>query len=203
MNKDEVIIILGSSSPRRKELIKKLNIPYRIMIPHIDERLLDDYFFINKNNIDIKEYPLKEAILKANSLLSNYNLKDNEILLTLDTAIIFNNKIYNKPKNKKDAFNTLKEFSSSFHECISAYQLIYKNKIIKRSVITKVYFNKLSTSLINRYLNEINVFDKAGSYAIQDDKKYHLINKIEGSYYNVIGFPLEDIKKDINLLINE
>ena len=173
------------------------------MIPHIDERLLDDYFFINKNNIDIKEYPLKEAILKANSLLSNYNLKDNEILLTLDTAIIFNNKIYNKPKNKKDAFNTLKEFSSSFHECISAYQLIYKNKIIKRSVITKVYFNKLSTSLINRYLNEINVFDKAGSYAIQDDKKYHLINKIEGSYYNVIGFPLEDIKKDINLLINE
>lgn len=203
MNKDEVIIILGSSSPRRKDLIKKLNIPYRIMIPHIDERLLDDYFFINKNNIDIKEYPLKEAILKANSLLSNYNLKDNEILLTLDTAIIFNNKIYNKPKNKKDAFNTLKEFSSSFHECISAYQLIYKNKIIKRSVITKVYFNKLSTSLINRYLNEINVFDKAGSYAIQDDKKYHLINKIEGSYYNVIGFPLEDIKKDINLLINE
>lgn len=203
MNKDEVIIILGSSSPRRKDLIKKLNIPYRIMIPHIDERLLDDYFFINKNNIDIKEYPLKEAILKANSLLSNYNLKDNEILLTLDTAIIFNNKIYNKPKNKKDAFNTLKEFSSSFHECISAYQLIYKNKIIKRSVITKVYFNKLSTSLINKYLNEINVFDKAGSYAIQDDKKYHLINKIEGSYYNVIGFPLEDIKKDINLLINE
>ena len=203
MNKDEVIIILGSSSPRRKDLIKKLNIPYRIMIPHIDERLLDDYFFINKNNIDIKEYPLKEAILKANSLLSNYNLKDNEILLTLDTAIIFNNKIYNKPKNKKDAFNTLKEFSSSFHECISAYQLIYKNKIIKRSVITKVYFNKLSTSLINKYLNEINVFDKAGSYAIQDDKKYHLINKIEGNYYNVIGFPLEDIKKDINLLINE
>ncbi len=203
MNKDEVIIILGSSSPRRKKLIKKLNIPYRIMIPHIDERLLDDYFFINKNNIDIKEYPLKEAILKANSLLSNYNLKDNEILLTLDTAIIFNNKIYNKPKNKKDAFNTLNEFSSSFHECISAYQLIYKNKIIKRSVITKVYFNKLSTSLINKYLNEINVFDKAGSYAIQDDKKYHLINKIEGSYYNVIGFPLEDIKKDINLLINE
>ena len=203
MNKDEVIIILGSSSPRRKKLIKKLNIPYRIMIPHIDERLLDDYFFINKNNIDIKEYPLKEAILKANSLLSNYNLKDNEILLTLDTAIIFNNKIYNKQKNKKDAFNTLNEFSSSFHECISAYQLIYKNKIIKRSVITKVYFNKLSTSLINKYLNEINVFDKAGSYAIQDDKKYHLINKIEGSYYNVIGFPLEDIKKDINLLINE
>ena len=203
MNKDEVIIILGSSSPRRKKLIKKLNIPYRIMIPHIDERLLDDYFFINKNNIDIKEYPLKEAILKANSLLSNYNLKDNEILLTLDTAIIFNNKIYNKPKNKKDAFNTLKEFSSSFHECISAYQLIYKNKIIKRSVITKVYFNKLSTSLINKYLNEINVFDKAGGYAIQDDKKYHLINKIEGSYYNVIGFPLETIKKDINLLINE
>ncbi len=203
MNKNDVLIILGSSSPRRKELIKKLNIPYRIIIPHIDERLLDDYFFINKDNLNIKEYPLKEAILKANSILSNYKLKDNEILLTLDTAIIFNNKIYNKPKDKEEAINTLKEFSSSFHECISGYQLIYQNKIIKRSVITKVYFNKLSTSLINKYINEINVYDKAGSYAIQDDKKYHLINKIEGSYYNVIGFPLEDIKKDINSIINE
>lgn len=203
MNKNDVLIILGSSSPRRKELIKKLNIPYRIIIPHIDERLLDDYFFINKDNLNIKEYPLKEAILKANSILSNYKLKDNEILLTLDTAIIFNNKIYNKPKDKEEAINTLKEFSSSFHECISGYQLIYQNKIIKRSVITKVYFNKLSTSLINKYINEINVYDKAGSYAIQDDKKYHLINKIEGSYYNVIGFPLEDIKKYINSIINE
>lgn len=203
MNKDEIQIILASSSPRRKELIKKLNLSYRIMIPHIDERLLDDYFFINKNNINIKEYPLKEAILKASSILSNYKLKENEILLTVDTAIVFNNKIYNKPKDKEEAFITLKEFSSSNHECISGYQLIYKDKIIKKIVISKVYFNKLTTSLINKYLNEVNVLDKAGSYAIQDDKKYHLIKKIEGSYYNIVGFPLEEIKKDIDSLINE
>lgn len=203
MNKDEIQIILASSSPRRKELIKKLNLSYRIMIPHIDERLLDDYFFINKNNINIKEYPLKEAILKASSILSNYKLKENEILLTVDTTIVFNNKIYNKPKDKEEAFNTLKEFSSSNHECISGYQLIYKDKVIKKIVISKVYFNKLTTSLINKYLNEVNVLDKAGSYAIQDDKKYHLIKKIEGSYYNIVGFPLEEIKKDIDSLINE
>lgn len=203
MNKDEIQIILASSSPRRKKLIKKLNLSYRIMIPHIDERLLDDYFFINKNNINIKEYPLKEAILKASSILSNYKLKENEILLTVDTAIVFNNKIYNKPKDKEEAFNTLKEFSSSSQECISGYQLIYKDKIIKKIVISKVYFNKLTTSLINKYLNEVNVLDKAGSYAIQDDKKYHLIKKIEGSYYNIVGFPLEEIKKDIDSLINE
>ena len=81
--------------------------------------------------------------------------------------------------------------------------IIYKDKIIKKIVISKVYFNKLTTSLINKYLNEVNVLDKAGSYAIQDDKKYHLIKKIEGSYYNIVGFPLEEIKKDIDSLINE
>ncbi len=203
MKRNEALIILGSSSPRRKELIKNLNINYKILAPKIDERILDDYFYLSKEKIDIKEYPLKEAILKASSILSSYTLKENEILLTLDTAIIFKNKIYNKPKDLNDAFLTLKSFSNNVHLCVSGYQLISLNKIINKIVTTKVYFNDLTDSLINEYILKINVLDKAGSYAIQEDSSFKLINKIEGSYYNVIGFPLEEIKKDLEVFFNE
>ncbi len=202
---NNITLILGSSSPRRIELVNKIDFinDIKIIKPNIDERILDCYFFINKEKLNIKEYPLKEAILKANSILSSVKkLENNEILLTLDTAIIFNNKIYNKPLNKEDAFNTLKEFSSNYHECITGYNIIYKDKNIKKSVTTKVYFNELNDELINKYINEINILDKAGSYAIQDDASYHLINKIEGSYYNVIGFPLEDIIEELKKILD-
>ena len=93
----------------------------------------------------------------------------------------------------------LKRLSGKTHKVISGYVIACdeQNILIEKSVTTEVTFNKLSDEEIKRYIEEENVYDKAGSYAIQDDEKYHLVSKIKGSFYNVMGFPLEEIKLDL------
>ncbi len=196
MNKSDLVIILGSSSPRRIELIKKLGYKYKIIKPEIDERIIDE-----TNNKE--EYSIKEAILKAKAILSNYDLKENELLLTLDTSIIFNNKIYNKPLSLNKNIKMLEDFSNNTHQVISGYYLKYKDKEIINKTTTLVTFNNLTKEDILSYINQEKTLDKAGGYAIQDNQKYHLVKSIEGSFYNVIGFPIEDINKIINELIKE
>ena len=91
----------------------------------------------------------------------------------------------------------LKMLSGQTHQVISGYTIIYKDKVIKKTVVTKVTFNELNDELIKNYIQNEKVLDKAGSYGIQDDSDYHLIKEINGSYYNVMGFPLEEIEKDL------
>lgn len=180
------MIILGSSSPRRIELINKLNYKYKIIKPNFNERS----FVSNKkeNYSSFLAYKKLESILINN--YDNINL-ENDLIITFDTSIYKNNKFYNKPKDLNEAFTMLKEFSNDFHEVITGFSIYYKNTIIIDYEITKVYFNNLNDDIIKKYINDesINVLDKAGSYAIQYDNKYHLINKIEGNLDNVIGFP--------------
>ena len=183
------MIILGTSSPRRIELIDKLELDYKIIKPTFDERSI-------KN---IKEdYSSFLAFKKLESILLNHSNDfdiNKDLILCMDTSISKNNKIFNKPNSFKEAYSFLKEFSNSTHEVITGFAIFYKNKIIIDKDITYVYFNDLSDELIKDYINdkEINVYDKAGSYAIQFDNKYHLINKIKGSLNNVIGFPSEKL----------
>ena len=180
------MIVLGSTSPRRKELLSLLVSDFKTIAPLFDE---------NNLSIDTKHYALEESFNKAKSLLNQIN--NDDCLITSDTIVYLNNKIYGKPKDRNDAIKMLTELSNNTHEVITGYTIIYKDKVIKKEVTTKVTFNKLSNDEILNYINSINVLDKAGSYAIQDDEKFHLIKSIEGSTYNVIGFPIEDIKKDL------
>lgn len=197
-NINEIKIVLASSSPRRKELLSELTNNIEIIKPDFDETK------ISKELINKEEYPLNEAILKRDYVLNNYLLDLSiSILLTCDTAIVFNNKIYGKPKDLKEAYSMLNNFSSSTHKVISGYTLTYKNKRIEKSIVSEVTFNKLSDLKIKEYINNNQVLDKAGSYGIQFDNKYHLINKIKGSYNNIVGLPIEDIEIELNQLINE
>ena len=187
------MIILGSSSPRRIELINKLGIDYKIIKPTFDERSIKN---IKEDYSSFLAFKKLESILLNNS--SDFDI-NNDLVLCMDTSISKDNKIFNKPTSFNEAYSFLKEFSNSLHEVITGFAIYYKNTIIIDKDITYVYFNDLSDELINNYINdkEINVYDKAGSYAIQYDYKYHLINKIKGSLDNVIGFPSEKI---INIL---
>ncbi len=187
------MIILGSSSPRRIELINKFNLEYKIIKPTFDERSIKD---IKEDYSSFLAFKKLESILLNNSNEFDIN---NDLVLCMDTSISKNNKIFNKPTSFSEAYSFLKEFSNSKHEVITGFAIFYKNKIIIDKDITYVYFNNLSEELIKDYINdkEINVYDKAGSYAIQFDFKYHLINKIKGSLDNVIGFPSEKL---INIL---
>ena len=191
------MIILGSSSPRRIELINKLGLNYKIIKPTFDERSIKN---IKEDYSSFLAFKKLESILLNNSLDFDIN---NDLVLCMDTSISKDNRIFNKPTSFNEAYSFLKEFSNSLHEVITGFAIYYKNTIIIDKDITYVYFNDLSDELIKDYINdkEINVYDKAGSYAIQFDYKYHLINKIKGSLDNVIGFPSEkliNILKELN-----
>lgn len=184
-------VILASSSPRRIELLHTIFKEFTIIKPTFNESLISK---------DTKQYALIEAINKKESLKDQVNYED--LVISADTIVFFKNKIYGKPKDINEAKEFLRTFSNNTHEVITGYSLTYKDKKIEKESVTYVTFNKLTDDLIDKYASEVNLLDKAGAYAIQDDEKYHIINKIKGSYYNVMGFPIEDIKKDIETLLS-
>lgn len=186
------MIILASSSPRRIELLKSLNVDFQIVKPTFNESL------ISKNK---KHYALLEAKNKLFSIKNPANLKD--FIISSDTIVVYKNKIYGKPKDLNEAFSYLKTLTGRTHKVITGVVIYYKNKLYLKEIKSKVKFNKLSDNEINTYLKEVNVLDKAGAYAVQDKSSISLIKKIKGSYTNVMGFPLEYIKemlKEFNFL---
>ena len=180
-------IILCSTSPRRIELLKKLIPDFKIIKPLYEEHdlELDNPF----------DFPLIQSENKANSIKKLANPQD--LIISCDTVVYLENSILGKPHDLDHAFNMLKMLSGQTHQVISGYTIIYKDKVIKKTVVTKVTFNELNDELIKNYIQNEKVLDKAGSYGIQDDSDYHLIKEINGSYYNVMGFPLEEIEKDL------
>ena len=179
------MIIVASKSPRRKELLLSMIKEFVIIPPHIDEFL----------------YPFEElSLAKAKSISASY---PNDIIISADTLVIKNDKVYGKPKDKKEAFAMLKELSNSVHEVKTIYSIYRSSPKIEvtRIITSKVYFNNLSDELITRYVDTLSPLDKAGGYGIQD-KDFHLVDHIEGSYSNIVGLPIEELKKDlINLKI--
>lgn len=178
------MVVLGSSSPRRIQLLSELVSDFKVMTPLFDETQLSK----KEGN-----YALKQSMYKALSLKDYINKDD--LLITSDTVVILKGEIIGKPKDKQDAIKTLSKLSNKKHKVVTGVTILYKNKLYLKNVTTYVYFNKLSKEDILNYVENENVLDKAGSYAIQDDKKFHLVKKIRGDYNNVVGFPLFYIKK--------
>jgi len=177
------MFILASTSPRRKELMKKVINSFKVVNPNVDERC---YSF------ELSNYAYELSKLKAYEVFSRF---PNDEVFACDTVVIFNNKIINKPVDDKDAKRILKLLSDKKHYVISSYTYISKKIEINRSVKTEVIFNKLSNKLINEYVAKGLSKGKAGAYGIQDN--YPLVKQINGSYDNVMGLPTEDIKKHI------
>ncbi len=186
------MIILASSSPRRIELLKTIYKDFKVIKPTFDESL------ISKDN---KDLALLESLEKGKSVLNPSYF--NDLIISSDTIVKLNNKVYGKPIDLEEAKKFLKELSNNTHEVITGYSLFYKGKVISKQVTTYVTFNKLDDSLIEKYVTNEYVLDKAGAYAIQDDDKFSIIKEIKGSRNNVIGFPIEYIKEDIDILLSE
>lgn len=182
------MIILASTSKRRIQLIKKITKDFKCIKPNIDEKAF------HYGNISIISKEL--AKMKAYSV---YNQHKDDIIISADTIVILNNELIEKPKNKIDAFNILKKLSNNTHIVLTSYTILYKEKEISHTVKTYVTFKKLNYNLINDYLKNNTYKDKAGGYAIQA-RKYNFVKSINGSYYNVVGFPIDEIKKDLNKL---
>lgn len=176
-------LILASGSPRRQELLKSLGVPFEIRIKEIDE-----VYPKHLKKSEISDYL---AQLKSNAFVEELNPKD--LLITSDTIVWYHNMALGKPKSKDDAFQMLQKLSGKTHEVITSVCLKSLQKEDIFNCITKVTFKELSTEEIQFYIDNYNPMDKAGAYGIQDWIGQIGITKIEGSYFNVMGFPIHKI----------
>ncbi len=180
-------IILSSKSPRRQQLLKDLDINFVIKTKEVEEIY----------PLNLKESEITDFLSDLKSKPFEEELTENDILITSDTIVWSNNKALGKPKNYDDAFKMLKELSNNTHKVITSVCITNKNfkKIINDS--TFVTFKELTDGEINYYINTYKPFDKAGAYGIQEWIGKIAITKIEGSYFNVMGFPVHKLYKEL------
>ncbi len=178
-------IILASKSPRRQELLTNLGLKFETVHNDIPEVLPEN------NNIEIEKVAEYFASEKANYY--NNIINEDTIIICADTIVVKDNAILHKPKNAEDARNILNALSNGEHKVITGVCIRTKNKTVSFSSVTKVYFKKLNKEMINYYIENYNPYDKAGSYGIQEWIGYVGIEKIEGSFYNVMGLPTSQL----------
>lgn len=180
-------IILGSASPRRQELLKSLGFDFKVHPTHADESFPD--------TLRAEQICMYLAEKKANAYEDT--LKENEILITADTIVWCHDKVFNKPADFEEGKLMLQSLSGNMHQVFTAVCLKGANKQLTFFDESKVYFKKLETREIEFYLNNYSPYDKAGSYGVQDWMGYIGIEKIEGSFYNVMGLPVKGLYEQL------
>jgi len=178
-------IILASGSPRRQRFLEDLGLEFDIRLKEIEEHYPDDL-----KKAEITDYLAK---LKAKAFINE--LHKDEILITSDTIVWLDDKAIGKPGSPPEAVKMLKQLSGNMHEVITSVALTGIERQVIINDITKVYFKKLSDTEIDYYLENYQPYDKAGSYGIQEWIGFIGIEKIEGSYFNVMGFPTHKFYK--------
>ena len=180
-------IKLASKSPRRQELLRNIIEDFEIVTKDIEEEYPKD--------LKANEIALYLAKLKANSYLKES--KENELYITADTIVVYENKVLGKPIDSKDAFRMLKELSGNTHTVYTGVSLLLNGEINSFLDSTEVSFYDLSDEEITFYINHYKPMDKAGSYGIQEWMGYVGIRKIKGDFFNVMGLPLHKLYREI------
>lgn len=179
-------IILASNSPRRKELLSGLGIDFEVRVKKdIKESFPTDY-----PTHDIPQYL---AMQKA----SAYQIADDELLITADTMVIVDNKALGKPHNEAEARQMLQEISGRTHQVVTGVCIRTNQKEHSFSVTTDVTFKQLADGEISHYITTYKPFDKAGAYGIQEWIGYIGVTSIHGSYFNVMGLPVQRIYEEL------
>lgn len=175
-------IILASNSPRRKELLKGLDIDFEVrVLKGIDESYPSDL-----PTVEIAEYI-------SGKKASAYSISDDEVLITADTIVVLGDEVMGKPKDEEDAKKMLRHLSGKTHQVITGCCIKTTSKEKHFSVTTNVTFKELSDYEIDYYVKNYKPFDKAGSYGIQEWIGYIGVTGLEGSYFNVVGFPVQRV----------
>lgn len=180
-------LILASKSPRRQQLLKDIGVDFEIRLKEIDE--------VYPPELKGEEVALFLSELKASAFKND--LQAHEILLTSDTIVCLGEKILGKPTDKQHAIAMLGELSGKKHEVITAVTLTSVSKQHSFAVSTDVYFKPLTSDEINYYIENYQPYDKAGSYGIQEWIGYIGIEKIVGSYFNVMGLPVKEVYEEL------
>ena len=186
-------IILASASPRRQQLLKSLGIDFKVVL-----RPVNEVYSLDLKAQEITEYL---AILKTKAFENQLN--ENDILITSDTLVWHRNKALGKPKNYEEAFRMLKNLSKDTHQVYSS--VCFTTRQYQKTITSKtmVYFKELYDSEIDFYLTHYKPYDKAGAYGIQEWMGKIAVEKIEGSYTNVMGLPTQLVYKTLTALLSE
>ena len=193
VNKSKYNIILGSGSSRRKELLGMTGINFSVMSVPVDESFPDSL-----QGTEISEY-----IVKNKSDAYNKLIKENEIIITADTLVWFENKCLGKPKDKKEAKYMLKLFAGKSHDVITSVGFLTLSNFKVLTESTTVIYKSLTDSEIEYYVENVNPIDKAGSYGIQDWIGMIGVEHVNGSYTSVLGLPVPQTTDQIIKIINE
>ena len=180
-------IILASGSPRRQQFLKELELDFEIQLKPVDE--------IYPEHLQAEAITDYLAELKAAAFREEIQPK--EILITSDTIVWHNGKALGKPLDKSQAKQMIAELSNDWHQVISSVCFTTSARQITKSFTTKVHFKTLSEAEIDFYVEKYNPIDKAGAYGIQEWIGLIGIDKIEGSYFNVVGLPTHLVYKTL------
>ena len=187
-------LVLASASPRRREILSTLKVPFEVRVSNANEDI----------DTDFNVYDIPKILAERKALA--VEMSESEIIIGCDTVVILNNEIFGKPKNRENSIKMLEVFSGKSHDVVSGICIRTKDKIYSESIKTTVEFKPLTKDEIVHYVDTEKPFDKAGAYGIQE-MAGAFVRKIDGDFYNVVGLPLNRLCEilenefDINLLV--
>ena len=181
-------VILASKSPRRKELLGGLGIPFEV-------RTLSDIDESYPDTLKGEEIPMFISGKKADAY--KRTMADDEMIITADTIVYDNGQVLGKPKDRGEAIQMLRELSGHAHEVITGVSIVTKQKTTQFASTSKVYFAELTDEEITFYVDTYKPFDKAGAYGIQEWIGFVAVTRIEGSYFNVMGLPIQRLYTEL------
>lgn len=180
---DKLSLILGSGSPRRKELLGHLNIPFKIITADLVE---------HSNSTVPSKFAIEISEQKGKAVFDSLDNPKNILVISSDTIVVLGDKIYGKPGNREVAKEMLQELSGQTHEVITAVSFFTEAGKDSFFESTKVTFERIDPDLLEKYLDTGESLDKAGAYGIQGSSLF-FISRLEGSYSNVVGFPVDKV----------
>lgn len=178
-------VILASESPRRRELMSKMEIPFTIKGANIDENI--------NPSLSLYEGIEDIAFQKAKEVSLTY---PNEVIISADTVVCMDKQVLGKPEDEKQAFEMLKSLSGKTHQVITGVCIYESGKAHLFHEVSQVTFYELNDEEIKHYVATKEPFDKAGAYGIQG-KGAFLVEKIEGDYYNIVGLPISRLYREL------
>lgn len=185
-------IILGSNSPRRRELLAGLDLSFDVhVIPGLEENYTD--------SLQPQEIPVFLSKQKAEAYLST--LEDQVLLITADTIVWNETEVIGKPKDREDAIRMLRSLSGHEHQVVTGVCLTTTKKQETFSVVSSVRFASLTDEEIIYYVDKYKPFDKAGAYGIQEWIGYVGVESISGSFYNVMGLPVQRLYQELKRFV--
>ena len=183
-------LILASASPRRQQLMKDAGFTFEIRLKNVEEKYPQELHLEN----------VPEYLSKVKASAFREELKAEEVLITADTVVCIHDRILGKPADRKEAISMLQELSGNRHLVVTGVSVTTRTEQLSFSSRTDVFFKHLSNEEIEFYVDTYKPFDKAGAYGIQEWIGYIGIERIEGSFYNVMGLPIQKLYETLRKL---